>query len=129
MAGVKGELTFKLDGNDKSFIVKELTARQILGIFDKKNINVDSLTFAKIREIFGKKVLPVASNITEEELLDLLPSDIDVIWEKFKAVNSVFFRTARQLNKVEVVEQIKTALVQDFLNAYAKLLKQGTAKD
>lgn len=129
MAGVKGELTFKLDGNDKAFIVKELTARQILGIFDKKNINVDSLTFAKIREIFGKKVLPVASNITEEELLDLLPSDIDVIWEKFKAVNSVFFRTARQLNKVEVVEQIKTALVQDFLNAYAKLLKQGTAKD
>ena len=129
MSGVKGELTFKLDGNDKSFIVKELTARQILGIFDKKNINVDSLTFAKIREIFGKKVLPVASNITEEELLDLLPSDIDVIWEKFKAVNSVFFRTARQLNKVEVVEQIKTALVQDFLNAYAKLLKQGTAKD
>ena len=129
MAGVKGELTFKLDGNDKSFIVKELTARQILGIFDKKNINVDSLTFAKIREIFGKKVLPVSSNITEEELLDLLPSDIDVIWEKFKAVNSVFFRTARQLNKVEVVEQIKTALVQDFLNAYAKLLKQGTAKD
>ena len=129
MAGVKGELTFKLDGNDKSFIVKELTARQILGIFDKKNINVDSLTFAKIREIFGKKVLPVSSNITEEELLDLLPSDIDVIWEEFKAVNSVFFRTARQLNKVEVVEQIKTALDQDFLNAYAKLLKQGTAKD
>jgi len=121
---MRGQLTFKIDGRDKEFMVQELICSQIIEIFDKKIL--DNLTFEKIRSHFVKKVLPEASNIKESELLSLAPSEVEVIWKKFQEVNSVFFRTLKQISKTEVVGQIKAALLTDFFALYAKSLKQAT---
>jgi len=124
---------FKLD--DKEIEVKELTGLDMMALFDlfkkEKTSVFDRDTIMKNID----KILPLATDISKDELLKLAPSEMEVIWEQFKGVNSVFFsKTDWILDKLQLNEfwvQIRSTLASYFLEQFSVLADKGlqAAKD
>ncbi|RLC88913.1 MAG: hypothetical protein DRJ03_01340 [Chloroflexi bacterium] len=105
--------TFKIEGYDKSFTVTELTVKQIIGLV-QDDVQTAGDDFDALRSIFADKVLPLASNVTMEDLVEMAPSDIKEFWDHFYKVNSVFFEMARKSGLKAVLETLQTAILSDF---------------
>lgn len=124
---------FKLD--DKEIEVKELTGLDMMALFDlfkkEKTSVFDRDTIMKNID----KILPLATDIPKDELLKLAPSEMEVIWEQFKGVNSVFFSKMDWiLDKLQLNEfwvQIRLILANYFLEQFSVLADKGlqAAKD
>lgn len=116
---MRKEITFKIEGYDKKFIVKELIVREILNIFDvKKDVSLLSL--------LDEKFLPISTNLTLDEIQDMALSDLSLIWTKFKEINSIFFVLAQKMGTDRILQKIKNTIMDDFLASYANLQKQDT---
>jgi hypothetical protein len=106
---------FTIEGVEKTFEVRELTTRQIIEF-----ISDDSLTnlgLANMKVILNEKLLPLCTNATWNDLIDLAPSEIEQIWNKFQEVNSTFFVVARAAGLTTVMEEFKRSVMKDFLRA------------
>jgi hypothetical protein len=107
---MRGQLAFTIPGNAKTFCVYELTVRQLItllqgGAFEKLLGGESAL--AELRDV----VLPMATNLTAEELLDLTPGELTLVLEKLREVNAAFFDLARKTGVLEVLAQIRGAFV------------------
>lgn len=105
---MRKQTTFQIKDRNKDYIVRELSTREWIQFLGDANIEeLDLLSlFNRLRSTFLKK----ASNVSAEEALDLYPSEIEELWEKFKEVNSVFFGLPGRLGVIGLWDQIKPAV-------------------
>jgi len=61
--------TFKIEGYDKSFTVKELTMKEIISLMSEDLL--DDLTIETMRQRFSEILLPMCSNIEFSDLEDM----------------------------------------------------------
>lgn len=117
-------ITFKIEGYDKSFIVKELSVKEIIGLMQDEGIQGTDLE--SLKSIFTEKLLPLCTNVGIEELLEMVPSELMEIWNHFKEMNKDFFDMAQKLGLAEVVADLKKAAISDFSKLLAASSKQDT---
>lgn len=106
--------------------VKELTVREIIALANDKALmggasSGDGFELAALREQADKYLPKFIEGAEIEELLDMKPSQLKAIYEKFMEVNSTFFAVARSVGLMQIVEQLKLALQKDFLKLLADL--------
>ena len=116
-------ITFKIEGHDKSFIVNELSVREIIGLMQDEGIQGKDL--GSLKSVFTEKLLPLCANIEVDEFLEMTPSEIMVVWDHFKEMNKDFFEMAQKLGLADVVADIKSAAISDF----TKLLAASSNQD
>ena len=102
--------TFQIEGYEKPFTVYELTVKQIIDLMQQDTTDVSLLGLKGQFEQF----LPLASNLTLEELYRMAPSEIKVIWENFKEINAVFFELSQQVGMTNLLDEFKKAIIEDF---------------
>lgn len=113
--------TFKIEGIDKSFKVKELKIKQIISLMTEDNLDTDlDAMKAMLVDVF----LPMCSNIEFSDLEDMAPSEIEIIWNKFKEVNKSFFDLAQKMGLEKILSQVKEGIQADFSNLLANSSKQ-----
>lgn len=89
--------------------LRELTVREVMGFGDEfgKGPLVQDL----------ERLLPLVSNITTNELLDMTPGELELLWQKFREVNAAFFRMAEALGFGRVVEAFLAQLRAELMGA------------
>ncbi len=117
--------TFKIEGYEKSFTVKELTVKEIISLTSSDLLGGDA-SIASLKENFETRLLPICSNIEMSDLAEMAPSEIVHIWDKFKSVNSDFFEIARKAGLDSILTKLKEALIADFSSYVADSSKQDT---
>jgi len=117
-------ITFKIEGYDKSFEVKELSVKEIIGLMQDEGIQGEDLDSLKL--IFSERLLPLCVNVKFDELTEMTPSEIMVMWNHFKTMNSDFFDMAQKLGLTDVVKDLKKTVISDFLKLLAASSKQDT---
>ena len=117
MAALKKTIT--IDGN--KYTVREIIVSEMLEI--KKVIGgLDNFTDI-VKQI--DKILPYCSDITQDDLIKMAPSDIKSLWDAFKDVNSVFFSTMESFGMIDVIQKIKQNLIVIFLEQSSRLAQSG----
>ena len=114
--------TVKID--NKEFTIKELTVKDIIRISSESsflsgavggNKNDGALT-EDIGTIIADfdKVLDSCCDFTSEDLKELAPSEIRILYDAFKVVNSDFLFSLKALGIAEALENIKDATINGF---------------
>ena len=117
-------ITFKIEGYDKSFIVKELSVKEIISLMQDDGVQGQDLN--NLKDVFTEKLLPLCVNVELDELIEMVPSDIMIIWNHFKTMNEDFFGMAQKLGLADMVEDLRKAAISDFLKLLAASSKQDT---
>lgn len=120
----RGQITFELPGRDKKYTAKELTVKQIRSLFEL-NQWPEADDVDAIIQHFGGILLPITTNVDIEELDDLLPSELKIIWEKIHEANAVFFGTLNAAGLKELLAKFRDAILTDFLSSFASSLSAG----
>ena len=115
--------TLQLEGRKNSVEVFELTFNEIKSIFDMEG--VEDTGFEALASHFGGAILPLVTNLSKEELIELAPSEAKEIWEAVRDVNSVFFLIANQAGISEFLVRFKDALLTDCSTYVASLLSKA----
>lgn len=103
-----------LEIDKKKITVYELTVKEIIEIGEGKGKRAG--TGIKDFRILIKEYLPkCVSGITFDELIEMPPSDLKLIYNDFQEVNSVFFEAARSMGLGELLNELKEAVQKDFL--------------
>lgn len=117
-------ITFKIEGYDKSFIVNELSVKEIISLMQDEGIQGQDLN--SLKSVFTEKLLPLCVNVEIDELIGMVPSEIMIMWEHFKDMNKDFFDVAQKLGLADLVADLKKAAISDFLKLLAASSKQDT---
>lgn len=117
-------ITFKIEGYDKSFIVKELSVKEIIGLMQDEGIQTQDLD--SLKSVFTEKLLPLCANVEINELLEMVPSEIMEMWTHFKEMNKDFFDMAQSLGLADLIGDLKKAAISDFSKLLAASSKQDT---
>ena len=80
------EFTMENDKGTLSVRLQELTVREVLDMCEQfgKGPLVHDL----------ERLLPRMSNLTTNDLMDMTPGELEMLWEQVKEVNAAFFRMA-----------------------------------
>lgn len=125
----------KIDG--KEYELKELTVINIIDLIqnfnffqeekpeeNKKEENIiDTENIVSIIS-FLEKVLKVSADFDINDLKTLSPSEIRILFEAFKEVNSDFFLLLQKTNLLEVIQNIQEAMMENFSRRLVLLLSQ-----
>ena len=113
--------------NDREITVKELTVGEILDLIQAEDGADNSIA------AFGRKAeafLQVSCGLALQDLKAFAPSQIKVLYDKFREVNSAFFDLARTLRAQEmldgVMEELKRSLASDFSRLLSASSKPAT---
>ena len=117
--------TFKIEGNDASFEVKELRVKEIISLIQQDVLGSD-LDLNTLKEVFAEKLLPLCGNMTLQDLIEMTPSEIQEIWDHFFEVNKAFFVMARKAGLQGILEKLKEAILSDFSKFVVDSSKQDT---
>lgn len=82
----------------KSFTLKELPVRAIWDLINSGSEQGQD-TVAGVKALLQKG----CPELTEDELLDLYPSEIEELWQAFEEVNSAFLAVVRRAGLIEIV--------------------------
>ena len=116
--------TFKIEGYDKSFTVKELKVKEIISLMSEDML--EDLSVETMRDRFSDVLLPMCSNIKFDDLEEMTLSELLEIWNHFKEVNKSFFELAQKMGLDEILIKMKEAIFVDFGNLVVPSLKQDT---
>lgn len=112
-----GEITI----NDKRITVRELTIREIISIVagSKEDIIGGKMptTFKDgnaLKDYFGGYISKFLLGVTVDDFLDMTPSEVSKIYEKFKEINSAFFEVALSMGLTELLQEMKKSIQKDF---------------
>ena len=117
--------TFKIEGYDKNFEVKELKLKEIIGLI-QDDVTGGDTSIESLKTVFESRLLPLCSNVKVDELLEMTPSELEEFWNHFHEVNSSFFGLARKAGIQEVLEELKQAIIADFTRLLVSSSKQDT---
>lgn len=124
--------TFEIEGYEKKFMVKELTIKEIMSLMNEGLLDGDQkstgMEIAKLKETFETRLLPLCSNIEMSDLSEMAPSELKLLWEKFKDVNSDFFVIARKAGAEKILAQLKEAIIADFSSYVVDSSSQDTSE-
>ena len=112
--------TFKIEGYEESFELRELTVKEIIGLM-QSDLDTSLDGFKQLLD----KFLPLCSNIKPNDLYSMTPSELEDIWNKFKEINSVFLRVSQQMGIEQMLGDLKEAVIRDFSNLLADSLKKA----
>jgi len=118
--------TFKIEGYDQTFEIRELKVKEILDLFQKADTALADLN--SFRQVFINEILERCTNIKFEDLLEMSPSEVEEIWNQFREVNKAFFDLAHKMGLTELLEQIQKAIIKDLSQLFVSLSKQGTGR-
>jgi hypothetical protein len=109
--------TVELD-DGKTILVHELTVGQILDLFEDKDLGGDGSDesgsdISSLMKV-ATRHLPKATNLTFEEMRDMAPSELKVVYDAFAEVNTVFFGIARSMGMDKMLIELKQAVIEDF---------------
>ena len=105
--------TIKID--DKEIVVNELRVKDIRSLMGKAE------KFSGADDIFS--MLPFAVNLTAQEIEAYAPSELKLIYDAFKEVNTVFFF---MVEKSGIAKMLKSSISKNLTDAFAASLAQGT---
>lgn len=111
----------------KDIVVKELTVKQVLGLFSKDGAKFGDITLPDVVDKF-QDLLPIATGMTADELMEMAPSELVTIYDTFKEVNAVFFEVLASLGITKILAEVKTSTVQNFSGLFANYLQVATDK-
>jgi len=110
--------TIKIDKDE--YVIRELSLRQIIDYFQEltnadkeEEETTDTLGFFQ-KEIQALLDLALEGDYKVEDLIDLAPSELKLLYDEFKEVNKVFFDTAAQIGVTEVMEEIRLTIQSEF---------------
>jgi hypothetical protein len=90
--------------------VKELTVKEIIGIGKiSTSEDFDFMDFIK------SNLTLVLEGITIEDMMEMAPSDLKFIYEKFKEINGTFFEFAQQVGMEDLLRELMMSIRKDFL--------------
>lgn len=118
--------TFTIEGREKTFEVYELSIREWKKVLNTSNFEGKDL--ASFLQVFQTSMLPFGANVTPEELDDLTPTEVDVIWQNFQEVNKTFFGLSARLGIKAMIEQMRPALLGAFGSYVVDWLKRATSE-
>lgn len=110
--------------DDQKIIVRELTVREIITLASDKTLlsgEDGKGGLAALQEQAEKYLPKFLEGVTVEQLIDMPPSDLNLIYEKFREVNAHFFAGARTVGLNQVLEQLTLTLQKEFLKLLAGL--------
>lgn len=119
--------TLSIEGRDEPVVVYELTIKQIIKLIQGDLLADLSLDSFKAQ--LSDNVLPKCTNLKLDEMMEMAPSELNLIWEKFKEVNSTFFDLARKAGLQEVLESTINNLKEAMLGDFSKLLVDSSKQD
>lgn len=111
----------KIDG--KEYTVRELIVSELLEL---SRVLEAGLTLDGIRQTADELLPKMAEGLTFDEALTMAPSDLAVIWEKFRAVNRPTFQAAKAVGADVVLQTIKAQVLKSFWELSAGQSRQGT---
>ena len=106
--------TFKIEGYDKSFEVRELKVKEIISLMSEDESAFSNLSIESFKNLVSDKFLPIASNIELSDLEEMTPSELVEVWDQFKEVNKSFFALAQKMGLQEMMDKVKEAVLVDF---------------
>jgi len=113
--------------DDKKYTINELTVKEIMTVGNA--LMESDLDLVKIKNMLPE-YLKLTSSITLDELIDMAPSDIKELIDKWKEVNSSFFDISRQVGLTDFLAEFKVALISlakaEFGKLVVALSKKGT---
>ena len=117
--------TFKIEGRDPNYTVKELTVREIISLMEGDAL--DDMSIDGLKKLLVGRLLPLCTEgFTVEDLMDFAPSELEVVWSNFQEVNTSFFVVARKSGLTETLSKMKEAFLKDFSGVVVSSLSQGT---
>lgn len=119
---MRGQQAFRIEGYDKQIIVYELTMKQIMHLFNLKDLP-DTGSWSDILKFLQDQILSSATNLTFDELLEFTPRELEVIWTKLREANKVFFGLIRTPALKQVAEKVVPNLIGEFGNSLSGLFK------
>ena len=122
---MRRSLSFKIEGFDKAIEVRELNMNEILSMFSMSGLDKIE-TWSDILGHVQGEVLPLLTNLTSDEILSFAPSELEIVYNKVKEVNKVFFGLTRAPMVTRLLEEIKPKILGAFGDSYADLSKLGT---
>jgi len=117
--------TFPIEGRDEQVELKELTVREIMNLLQGDNTGQTLGDFKQLVTSF----LPKCSNLEINDFYDMPPSDIELIWTKFKEVNSVFLKVSQQMGMEKLLGDFKVVILEAITEDFSKLLVDSLKKD
>ena len=118
---MRKERKFKIEGNDKSIEVYELRVKEIISLIEEDTLG--DLSLSAMKTMFVDRLLPISSNLTWKDLLEMAPSEIEQCWDVFREVNASFFVGIKAMGLTSMVNTVKEAIISDFSNMLAGLSK------
>lgn len=67
-----------------------------------------------------ENILPLCTNLKVDEILDLFPSDMELLWDSFKGVNATFFLTTGKMGLLKKKLTEIWAAIQEDLSQIAE---------
>jgi hypothetical protein len=108
-----------------SITVYELTVQQIIDLINDSAVEGKSLLeFRK----FLSRHMDKFTSLTIEQAATMAPSELKNIYDSFKEVNSTFFEVAQQAGLINLLSELKVAIVEDFSGLLVASLKLDMAK-
>jgi hypothetical protein len=108
-----------------SITVYELTVKQIIAL-----INDDSLTGNSLENfrLFLESHMEKFTSLTMAQAETMSPSELKSIFDAFKEVNATFFEVAQEAGLLNLLSQLKMAVVEDFSSLFVNSLKLDMVK-
>jgi hypothetical protein len=124
---MREQRTFSIKGHgDKQFTVKELSVGEIIDLLNPERYA--STEWKDWFTFFTENVLPKATSIDSKYVKKMTPSELKIVWEKFKEANTAFFDFSEVLGTTEMLGQLKPALCGAFGSYVADSLSRGMSE-
>jgi len=116
--------TFKIEGRDGEVELKELRVNEIINLFQS---DYDT-TISGFKSLISK-FLPLCSNLSQSDLYSMTPSELEIVWSKFKEVNSVFLKVSQQIGVEKLLGDMKLMFIETVTKDFSKLLVNFSKRD
>lgn len=116
--------------NEKQFTISELTVRQIIEIAQNsqtetglallttgENVSLNTIFTIFLEEL--KAIINLCCDFTIEDLEDLAPSEIKLLFAAFKEVNADFLLAMGEVGIITALNNIKNQMVVNFSKVLA----------
>jgi hypothetical protein len=123
---------FQIDNREitvKELLVKEIISlgQELVGEKDENGKTVGGLdpTVAGFTDFLERHLTLAVEGIGVQDLTEMAPSDLGLIFDEFKKVNNTFFELAQHLGANKMLSDLGKLMQTEFSNLLADLSKQA----
>lgn len=112
--------------DDQTYEVRELKVKEIIEILQDPLLTEDA-SLNNLKPIAAKHLSKITT-ATLDDLINMAPSDIEKLVDKFKEVNSSFLSSIRAVGIDKWLSELKKAAIEDFGKVFVGSSKLATLK-